>query len=260
MIVKAQKFQEDSPNAACFNLSDIAAEARQIVDEARRQSRRIIADAQGQVEHIHRQARQTGHEQGHQQGLEEGKSTGHEQAFQQAQTEFQQQSAQLLDVLRSTLAQFDAGKQELLWRAEQETVVLAIAIAEKVIKQTGLDNRCVAAENVKAALELLAGNTNVSVSLNNKDIEHLQLLAGADDAVLGKYTNIDFRSDERIAPGGCCLTTAQGKIDAQLDTQIQRIAAELVMAGPADAPASDVSLTDNASADDSLTDGSLTDN
>src|SRR5437763_396038 len=44
--------------------------------------------------------------------------------------------------------------------------------------------------------------------------------------------HIELVEDETLAPGGCRIFTRHGRIDADLDGQLQRIAAELVPAPP----------------------------
>ena len=44
--------------------------------------------------------------------------------------------------------------------------------------------------------------------------------------------HIELVEDETLSPGGCRIFTRHGQIDADLDGQLQRIAAELVPAPP----------------------------
>ena len=188
------------------------------------------AEAAAAAATVHRQAEQEGYQAGLEKGLSEGRQTGQEQAFKEAQETFGRESREVLAALQTAWQQFDQRKEELMWRAEQGTVVLAVAIAEKVVKQTGLLRREAATENVKAALSLLAQTTNVVVKLNARDLEHLTKLAGENEKVLGRYAGIKVEADEGIEPGGCLLVTSVGEIDGQLETQVKRIADELLTA------------------------------
>ncbi len=120
-------------------------------------------------------------------------------------------------------------KTQLLWQAEQGTVALALAIAEKVVKQKGLGSSQVACQNLKAALELLSGTTDIIVKVNPQDIEHLHQMADKSGQTFGSFEHIKFAPDESIHPGGCLVKTPNGQIDADLETQLSRIADELLM-------------------------------
>jgi flagellar assembly protein FliH len=228
VLLKAKEFAETSGRKQAFNLTDIAAEARAIIESAQRERHRILAQSQHDADAVRQQAQEEGYRAGREKGLVEGKQQGYDQALEQAKEEFTRLTNETLNALRTAYQQFDQAKQELLWRTEQGTVILALAIAEKVIKQTAAVRREVAVENLKAALGIIAQTTDVAVKLNPADVAHIEKLAGTTDAVLGKYAGIRFESDETVETGGCILCTPNGEIDGQLDTQIKRIADELL--------------------------------
>ena len=235
MLLKAEEFQAEAIKAGRFNLNDIAAEARQIIADAKLHRSQIISQAERDAVELRERAKNSGHQLGYDAGLAEGAKAGQAEAYEQAKAEFQQHSEELLNMLTEMFGQFDNVKQQLLWHAEQDTVVLALAVAEKVIKQAGVKDRSVAVANVTDALKLIAGGTNVTIRTSPQDVDHLRRLADKGNDVLGEYASIKFETDEAIEPGGCCICTEQGQIDAQLDRQIQNIAAELLMKTTQDA-------------------------
>ena len=228
-LLKALEFSESSVKTEAFNLNDIAAEGRAIIGAAKKERERILAETQREIELAFQKGREDGHSAGYEKGLTEGRQCGHEEALKKAQEDFAQKSSDTLDSLRGVLGQFDQAKHDLLWQAEQGTVALAISIAEKVIKQSALINREIATENLKAALDFVSKTTNVISKVNEKDFEHLEMMAGKKDSVLGQYSHIKFEVNNEVEPGGCVLCTEHGQIDGQLDTQIERIANELLM-------------------------------
>jgi flagellar assembly protein FliH len=229
VLLKAAAFQEETGKKEIFNISDIAAEARALIESARREREKILASARQEAEGIRQQARKEGFDKGYPEGLAQGQEKGFEQACQEARQEFQCQSENLIQELSAALAQFDQIKHGLVWQAEQDTVALALCIAEKVIKDASMLHREIAAENIKQALAMISRNTDVVIRVNARDEEYLGKIAAQRDQVLGHYGSIRFEPDETVEPGGCVICTENGLVDGQLDTQIQRIAGELLM-------------------------------
>ena len=233
-VLKAEEFAGSGQEAQVFSLGDIAEEARAIVASAERERDRILAEAEAESRRVLEEARQTGLREGREKGHAEGRTQGQEQALKETREQFDKDSSDLMTALRQVLEEFDRGKHAVLWRAEQGTVALALAIAEKVSKKAGGACEEVALENVKAALGLISTTTDVVVKISPKDLTYLETAAGKNDAVLGKYSSVSFEADEGVVPGGCILCTEGGGVDAQLDTQIQRIADELMMSSGGD--------------------------
>jgi flagellar assembly protein FliH len=228
VLLKAAEFNQATTGNRVFNLNDIADEAQNILETARRESEALLKQARKDIARDRQKAREEGYCAGYEQGMQQGGKEGHEQALQEARKEFDQSSAVVCECLQAICAAFDRNKNELLWRAEQNAVALIIAIARKVVKRAGLFNRNVAVENIKSALELLHKTTNVIVKVNPQDAEHLETMVQSAPSPFAAYSGISFEKDENIEAGGCRLITEQGRIDGQLDTQIDRIAEELL--------------------------------
>lgn len=228
VLLKSDEFNKTASGNQLFNLNDIADEAQDILDTARRQSESLLQQAREEITRDRQQAREEGYRTGHKQGLEQGRNEGHEQALQEAQSEFAKSSEDVCQSLQSICAEFERNKNELLWQAEQNSVALILAIARKVIKQAGLIHPEVAVENIKSALGLLNTTTNVIVKVHPQDVEHLETMVQSASSPFAEYSNISFAKEERIEPGGCRLITEHGQIDGQLDLQIDRIAQELL--------------------------------
>ena len=113
-------------------------------------------------------------------------------------------------------------------RADAVTVVSSDAALADACA-TAACNKVKTEADIKAALDFVSKTTNVIVKVNEIDLEHLEMMAGKKDSVLGQYSHIKFEVNNEIEPGGCVLCSEHGQIDGQLDTQIERIANELLM-------------------------------
>ena len=231
VLLKAEEFEQSSTEKKAFNLNDIETEAREIIESGRRRAREILEQAQQEISRTRQQAQTQGHHEGYEKGFVQGREEGYQQARQDAGQDFTRRSEDLLNSLASVCRQFDQCKQQLLWQAEQATVALALAIARKVVKQAGLLSSDVADENVKAALEMVSDKTNIIIQISPADWEHLKKMTEKDEKPLGKFDTISFEIDENLTPGSSRVITSQGEIDARLETQLNRIADELLVGG-----------------------------
>ena len=229
VLLKATQFAGNAVRKEIFNLNDIAAEAQAILENARQEREKILAQTRQEIAKMRKLAKEEGYQKGNEEGLVEGRKQGYRDQLAQTQKEFEESGASLMQSLETVFQYFEEAKEQLLWQAEQGTVALVISIAEKVIKRKGELCLEVASENVKAALSYLSPSTDVLVKLNPKNYEHLTLVAGKNESQWKEYTHLRFESDEGIEPGGCRMMTANGEIDARLETQIQQIANELLL-------------------------------
>jgi flagellar assembly protein FliH len=229
VLQKADQFKMNPGDRAVFSFSDIAAEAQVIVDEAREQAAGIVEEARVDAIRIRQESKEEGFAEGHLAGMAEGKKAGYEQSLEENRELFGSQSQDMQRLLQDMLHKLEKSKQAILWQAEQDTVRLAVAIADKVTKQTANRNCDVAVENVKSALALVTQATDVVVRLNENDVQHLTKLADSPDNIFGKYERIRFEEDNAIEAGGCVLASESGSVDGQLPNQIDRIVKELLI-------------------------------
>ncbi len=228
-LVKALDFEKKGDKHEIFNLGDIAEEARLIIAAALRQKEDILAQVQSEVQQRLETARQEGRAQGLEEGLTQGREQGRQEALTEARQQFTQESQKTIAALGDMLQAFQAHKDAILWQAEQDTLSLAIAIARKVIKQAVPGNADIVQANVREALDLVGSQTNVTIRINPMELDHFEQLAGKSDRVFGQFTSVTFEPTPEIEPGGCRVITEHGLIDGQIDTHIERIAAELLM-------------------------------
>ena len=78
------------------------------------------------------------------------------------------------------------------------------------------------------ALRKATGNARLRLRLNPDDLARLG--DHAEDIVcsVGTAGEATLVEDSSISPGGCVIETRHGVIDARLETQLERIASELI--------------------------------
>jgi len=217
-----------------LNLLDYEAEARRILAAAQKQAELLLADAERKAARLREEARQRGHREGMDKGLEEGRLAGRKEAFRQAVEEFTRQQASLVQACGKALAGIEEQKQRLALAARTDVVRLALAIARRVVKRMAEDRataEAIAIENAAEALEMIGPRTDAVLRLNPADREALEAFAKDLAESARQKRHIRVVADAAVAPGGCILTTEEGRIDARLETQLARLAELLVGQG-----------------------------
>ncbi len=180
--------------------------ANSLLEQARAEADRILAEAQQQVAAIQRQAEAAGRQQGFEAGLAEGRAVAEAQARQEA--------AHLQTILNSILEE----RVRILAGAENELVELALAVARKVIGDIAVNNAEVIAYIAHRAIEQLGQSGPFQIHLHPTDVQRLS-------AIWPKENKPDWKlvADERIAPGGCIVTCGAGQVDGRPETQLDLI-------------------------------------
>ncbi len=233
VIKRNQLIGSAAASTRAFHLADYEAEAKQILARARRQADAILADAAAQAARIEEEARRQGHREGVEQGREEGRLAGRDEAFRQAREEFERQRSDLAAALKTAMAAFDEQKSRFLLSARADVVALALEIARRVVKRiaaTPAEAAAVAVENAAAALELVSPASDPVLRVNPADLQAMEAFAAELAASVRERRHVRVVADASVSPGGCLLETEEGRIDATLETQLDRIA-ELLLPG-----------------------------
>jgi flagellar assembly protein FliH len=155
-------------------------------------------------------------------GYRKGAAEGHQQAAAQLKP--------LLEGLGQTLRDWQQSRRRLRREAEQDVVRLAIAIARRILhRELNVDAEALLGI-VKAALERLEGREVDRVRTNPADAELIRSYfeqAGV--------RQVRIIADPQLARGALLLETAQGTLDASVETQLEEIRYGLLdrLRGPA---------------------------
>jgi flagellar assembly protein FliH len=182
-------------------------DAAQIIEEAEQEARAIISRAQ-------------------EAGRQAGASAQQEVIDQQIAHKMQ-----LLDPLVHQLAaEISQAKHSWLAGWDRSALQLAIKIAQRIIRREVNRFPEIKADLLREALEMCAAAGHLKIHLNPAD--------AADPAVtreiqrvaqkMGDTVRIDTISDPQISPGGCRVETQHGAVDQQIESQLDRITAELI--------------------------------
>jgi flagellar assembly protein FliH len=238
----ARVIKGDTPDAmavsraAVLKLADFAAEARDIVLEARKDAARILGEAQGQADDVLADAERRGYDE----GFARGKADGHAEG--QLAAESHRAPAELLELARRAVDELHRATEQL----PRHVLAFAVEIAEKIVGEVAGDIRAARANLIKV-LALGGGYREVTIQVNPGQLAQLQEHCREVVEALSFRGTVHLVGDESIAPGGANLISGQGQIDATIATQWNTVVHALLperQAAPTGAYQPEDSLTD----------------
>jgi type III secretion system HrpE/YscL family protein len=177
---------------------EAGAGARELIQEAKEDARRIRQEARDILEKV-------------QQEMEQAKRQGYDQGYQEGI----QQAVEMLVRVKEL-------RQKLFTDNEAEMLRLVFEIAKKIIgREFSKDDKAIM-NVIRLAMSDAVGE-KITVRLNPKDYEKIKKNEAEFLKSLENVKSLSFREDEAVAKGGCLVQTEIGTIDAQLDTQLSAI-------------------------------------
>jgi len=214
-IIKATD-RHRAVQTVAFNFDDMAAKANQYVDKVRAEAARILLEARQEATRLKKQAEA------------EGRQAGLAAVEQMIQRQLAQQLATLKPALEQAIQDIRHARQTWLRHWEKSAVHLAAAMAARIMRRELAQTPEVTSVLVREALELAAGQTQLTIRLNPADHANLRDQVETVVRELAPLAQAELVADPHVTPGGCRVETRFGVIDQQLESQLARIEEELV--------------------------------
>lgn len=178
---------------------------------AEQEAEGVIAAATEQGDHLKLDAYDQGYREGYQAGLDQAR-----QAIDEATARASQITA-------------DAAVQakETLLASQQQLVEIALAVARKILSREIATNPDAVLPIVKAALERVRDQDQVTVRVSPEDFGLVDDAAPELQSLLTQDCALSVVSDAGLTGGDCVVETAFGVIDARVDTQLEAIKTSL---------------------------------
>lgn len=211
-----------------FQMRDVEHQAAGLVELARKQAANVLTRADAEAERMREDARGEGFDEGRREGLEAGRREGLEEGRQAAYSEHATQLTHLVQTLSAALVEIETHRQALADEAAAAIARLSVALAEKVTKRKGFLDPGVLERNVAAAARLATDSHDVRLVVHPSQVE--QLIEVVDELKLQwpALAHATVVEDDGIAPGGVRLQAVGCEVDATLETQLEKLAAELL--------------------------------
>ncbi|MGD9580399.1 MAG: FliH/SctL family protein [Vampirovibrionia bacterium] len=217
------KLEDDLNNdASKKQLTKAQNEAQKLIQNALMQVEQTIAKAQEEAATILEQAKEDAiniqnqaQETGQQMGYDEGYQAGYNQAIEEA--------SNIISSAETIIHGAYQSQKQILNNTEKEMLSLIIAIARKVIHKEIKTQPDIILRLTEAAIRELKERDVVKLMINPKSVE---LLTKASPLLVKRINSLEvikIIDDKSVPVGGVIVESISGKIDAQVDTQIEEI-------------------------------------
>lgn len=213
---------------AMFSMKDIEEQARILLLRARKQADMILAEASQQAERLKQQAAAEGAQHGRQEGLAAGIAQGRQSGHDQALAEHRAGLTEALAALTAAARQIEQSRRQLEAQALTEVVELAIAIARRITHRQGELFPQVLEQNLHEAMKLTTHAADVRIAIHPDQKSTLADALPRLQLQWPQFRHIEMIEDPDLALGGCRIFTTHGMVDADLNSQLDRIVADLL--------------------------------
>ena len=223
-LIKSSKL----PNSVVrFSLPDVEEQARARLADAQAEAERIIADARARAADIESAAR----EQGQAAGWQQGHSDGHDCGASAARDEHAARLRELIATFAAAAAALDQFRAQVEAAATRDAVELALAIAARITKRQGAIDPAVLLENVRGAMNVVGRTSVTRVAVHSSQRALLEEILTQLQGDSPSLRHAEIVDDDAITPGGCRVCTSHGHVDADLQTQLDRVVMKLLPGG-----------------------------
>ncbi|MEM9348240.1 MAG: FliH/SctL family protein [Planctomycetota bacterium] len=209
--------------AIVLDLGDIGAQAARIRAAAETEASKIIADAQAKSALIADRLRKDAEKQGYADGLEKGLAEGREQGRAEALAESAEQLRQLMAAWSQVATDWEQQRTDMEREARQAVLDFALSAAEKIVHRVIEVDESVVVDQAAQALSLVLSAHDASVRIHPVDRPVLEDAMPQLINELDSLGHIELVDDEAITPGGCMVAFGQGRVDATIERQLQRL-------------------------------------
>ena len=173
---------------------------------------RELAAARAEADRIRAEAHAEGFAAGRAEGLEQGR----------------EQALSAGGALQEAIRGVGEVRDQAAEAVERDAIELALSLAAKVILATLQVRPELVVDVVQGALRRVAGQRRISIVVNPADLETVRAALGDLQSQSAAVEQWDLQPDARVPAGGALVRTAEGEVDASVQTQLER-AGEVVL-------------------------------
>jgi len=226
-IIKGYNATTLLKDALVLDLGDVSRQAQRLRESANTEARRILEDAQNRAEKISSQLHDDSEKMGYQEGLEKGLVQGREKGIQEGRAEsLEHASGEFEKIQQAWMAAvefLENHREELDQEIHRSVLDFAVLFSEKVVHQVIRVDEKVIEDQLAAALSYVLRPVDLSVRVCPEDLIALEEVMPDLMRKFPQAKHIDLVEDPSVSRGGCVLSYGQGRIDATVETQMQRL-------------------------------------
>ncbi len=222
-VLKNESSGSATKDAIVLDMGDLRRQADQLRQAAQLHAEKIVHQAKQQAGQIADQAREQAYEQGYQDGFAKGATEGREKGHAEALAEHRRQLEQLSETWQREFAQWNAQREAMETEGKQAILRMGAIFGEKVVHRVVDMDPTVVVHQLAESLSYVLKPCNVTIRVNPADRPIIdeampQLLHG-----LSHLERVRVDDDNAVSAGGCIIDFGKGRIDATVDTQLDRL-------------------------------------
>lgn len=223
-LIRAEHAIDFREKATTLDLSDIAAGAQKIRDEAAEEARRIVEQAREERERLISDANEVGHQEGFAKGHADGFEAGSLEGKEAAEEEWHGKIMALAAAWGDALTSLEQQRKAVLHSVETDALRLVADIASRVAKRAvALDHSETARQSLVEAISRIDHATRVTIEVHPSDLDATDRGLGAVAELLMGSPDLRLRSNEEIDPGSIIVESDAACIDASIQNSIRKL-------------------------------------
>ncbi len=200
-----------------LSIKDAEEEARQIVVSAKERAALEANSARAE-------AFEQGKREGYHAGLEEGQRQGEAAALEEMRERLSSAAGALCDAAKV----FESAHKRLEEDLPGDCAELALAVARRIIKREVEVSPQVLAANLEHAVKLIVGARSIRIAFHPDDRATLDAALAKLGVSFPAIKGAGIVEDPSLSRGGCRVYTETGMVDADLDSQLDRLVQQLI--------------------------------
>lgn len=185
---------------------------KECIDQAKLQAEEVIEQAKAEAEKL----KSVAYEEGKNTGYAEGETNGRLEA----ETKMKDAIIEAAKKAEQIIKLAEGESKSSILSAETKIVEIAMAVADKVIPQHFIDAPQIIFPLVKNALEKVKDQNSIVVKVSAENYEFLLMAKNELQMVLDGEEKLEIVSDQLLHNDGCIIESANGNVDARLETQM----------------------------------------
>jgi flagellar assembly protein FliH len=220
---------ENTPSSMVpFSMVDVERHAKNLILRAQQRAEQLLAAAQAEAESLKTEAYSAGKIEGRKEGAAEGLTQGRQAGHQQALNEFKAQFQQASTAFNAAAKALDQSRNQMEGEGLLEVVKLAMSVARRITKRQAALDPQVLIENLREAMKLVIKSADIRIAIHPTQRKILDKALPELQLQWPTLSHVAVIEDAALQAGGCRVFTEHGQIDASIETQLDRIAAELL--------------------------------
>lgn len=137
------------------------------------------------------------------------------------------ESLPALDAVAAMAKMIPLIRKETVEKTEERIIMLAIAMAEKIINQEVQIRKEVILSVLKGALKNIVETDGMKIRVNPQDYRYMMEVKNDFLQSLSGFSKVEFEEDASIKRGGAIVETMFGEVDARIESQLKEIQAAM---------------------------------